>query len=144
MLYQFVGGGGSSAAPVSVNARYTGSATTLPNGSLTITVYGTQTYDTHSAYNNTTGIYTVPISGKYEVTAAIGSSASYAASGIGDQLAITIFLNASQYSFQNEWAQTTLTTSWSVMMTDTLQCNAGDTITVQSIQNLDFLNKFLI
>jgi hypothetical protein len=57
-------------ATESVNACYTNSAagTTIAVSAATIP-YTNKVFDSHSAYNTSTGIYTVPVSGKYLVTA---------------------------------------------------------------------------
>jgi hypothetical protein len=56
--------------PVAVNAKYSLNATIgIPTTTITTVLFDTKSYDTHSAYNTSTGIYTVPVSGKYSVSA---------------------------------------------------------------------------
>lgn len=52
-----------------VNASYANSTTTVNNNSSAFVIYTTQNYDTHNAYNTSTGEYTVPVAGKYHITA---------------------------------------------------------------------------
>ena len=64
-----ISGPSAIAASESVAARYTTVAgQSIPNGgSDTVVVFGTKTWDTHSAFNAATGIFTAPVSGKYSV-----------------------------------------------------------------------------
>jgi hypothetical protein len=65
------------AATESVNANYyTTSTGSMAVGTPATVVFGTKNTDSHNAYNNTTGVYTVPISGKYLVTATVTTTAT--------------------------------------------------------------------
>jgi hypothetical protein len=58
------------AASETVAAVYqTGAGQSIPNNTATPIVYGTKVFDTHSAMNSSTGVYTVPVSGTFEVKA---------------------------------------------------------------------------
>ena len=58
------------AASETVAAVYqTGAGQSIPNNTVTPIVYGTKVFDTHSAMNASTGVYTVPVSGTFEVKA---------------------------------------------------------------------------
>ena len=52
-----------------VAARYTSNSNQTINGTPSTYVYEDLDYDTHNAYNTSTGEYTVPISGKYMISA---------------------------------------------------------------------------
>lgn len=64
-----------------VAARASNSTTTLSNGNNTTVIYPTVAFDTHSAYDSTTGIYTVPVSGKYRMYFSYFDAAARTASG---------------------------------------------------------------
>lgn len=56
-----------------VAARYTSTSTdSIPNGVTTDLIFDTLDGDTHNAYNTSTGVYTFPVSGWYDIDAKIG------------------------------------------------------------------------
>jgi hypothetical protein len=60
------------AANETVAMRYSSSSgQSIPNNLNTIVVYGTKDYDTHGFYNSSSGTATIPVSGKYRITAKI-------------------------------------------------------------------------
>lgn len=65
------------AATESVNASYGLTSAVTPSANAVI-IYDTKVYDSHSAYSVSTGLYTVPVSGKYHVSvsALTGTSAN--------------------------------------------------------------------
>jgi len=67
-------------ATESVTMRATHSSTTVGTSS-TAVVYNTTDYDSHGTYNSSTGIYTVPVQGKYHISAMISSTASSGSTG---------------------------------------------------------------
>jgi hypothetical protein len=71
------------AATESVNMRYFSSSTTV-SGSLATVMYSTKGWDTHNAYNASTGIYTAPVSGKYQVNASIAMTGTFILNSILD------------------------------------------------------------
>lgn len=83
----------------------------------------TPSLDTHSAYNVSTGIYTVPISGIYYVSAKAWITSN-------DAPAISIFQNGAQKTedFFNSISNNSLAGGKTYIA---LQCTAGDQITVQ-------------
>lgn len=72
---QRVSGPSQIAASESVNARYTGSSTSVGT-SATIMIHPNKVFDTHNAYNTSTGRFSCPMSGKYEAGYFFQSSAS--------------------------------------------------------------------
>lgn len=116
------------AATESVNARYYSSSTTI-SGTLATVVFATKSWDTHSAYNNTTGIYTIPVTGKYQVNCSVSSSATLVLNNTLD-IQMQQTGSASQISEQTVYAggaQTALDGN----IGDIFYCLAGDTIKVQ-------------
>lgn len=67
------------AASESVSAKYTCSnAQVITNSNVAVITTLTKIYDSHSGMNATTGVYSVPVSGKYRITIRIaGASAAY-------------------------------------------------------------------
>lgn len=64
-----VSGPSAIAASETVAAKYTSSTTTITLSGSSRFINPTKDFDTHQAYNATTGEYTVPVSGKYRITA---------------------------------------------------------------------------
>lgn len=111
-------------ADASVNARYHAVTATVTS-SASLATYTTKDFDTANAYNS--GTYTVPISGKYQVNAAVVmNNASHTA---GNNVAIQIYKNGSAYS--NGSSSNPAIQFVQVFVNDIVQCNTGDTITIQ-------------
>ncbi len=116
------------AATESVNARYFSSTTSI-SGSLATIVYATKGFDSHNAYNNSTGIYTCPVSGKYQVNSGIATAGTIALNNALD-MQVQQSGSSSQISeslVDAAGAVSNLGTS----VSDTFYCLAGDTIKVQ-------------
>ena len=127
------------AATESVNARYTfvNGGSGLPNSttetlSSTYATY-TKIKDTHNAFNTSTGVYTIPVSGSYQVSSRISVSPSTATTGL---VAATILQGGSATTVsgtQTPFAQATSIAS--AQVTDIFNCLAGDTITLEGFQD---------
>ena len=113
------------AATESVNARYTDTSGGTIGTSAAVYKYQIQSFDSHNAYSTSTGLYTVPVSGKYLVSGALGT-AVVAANQI-----IYIYHNGSAYSA----AQTISSGSanYYVSVTDEVNCLAGDTLAIYAL-----------
>lgn len=70
-------------------------ARTINNTSPTI-VYETTVFDTHGAYNSSTGVYTIPVSGKYNINGRFRTTAH--TSTVGNATSLIIFKNGSVLS----------------------------------------------
>lgn len=123
-----ISGPSAIAATETVAARYYKSTSTTLSG-LTTIIYDTKVYDTHSAMNTSTGVYTVPTMGLYRVTA----------KGLGpitttnDMLSILIRKGTTVQSDDRFYKPSTLNERVSGTSVTTFRANAGDLIDVQMI-----------
>lgn len=116
-------------ATESVNARYFASSTAPGTSASPNTItYTTKDYDSHNAYSS--GTYTIPVSGKYAINAALLQTATTTAAN--EAVVIQIFKNGSQTSGSEVWFTSASTKPISSMVEDQLNCSAGDTITVKA------------
>jgi hypothetical protein len=118
------------AASESVSARYTTVTATSLGASVATTIpWSTKDYDSHNAMNTSTGVYTVPVPGKYRVTARVRSASA-------------TFTTGQAYALQfrkNTVGQAQVALRYgngaAMLMdaqgSDVINCNAGDTIDVQ-------------
>lgn len=68
-----ISGPSQISASESVSARYTQNTNqSIPNSSTTTVVYPIKVWDSHNAYNSSTGVFTTPSSGEYLITASVG------------------------------------------------------------------------
>ena len=123
------------AATESVNAGwYLTTPQSVANGALTVLKFDTKDYDTHNAYNSATGIYTVPVAGKYRASFQYG-------------WASTAVFTAYAYIYKNgalvvQNFQTTDSSNNKLLgvIPKTLNCQAGDTIDFRVQQNTGAIN----
>ncbi len=112
------------AATEDVNARYYASATAV-TGSLATVVWTTKDYDSHLGMAS--GVYTVPVSGKYQVNTALALSGTFA---LNNQSNLVIQKNSSTVSELLDYAAGAETADH-VLLSDIISCVAGDTLKVQ-------------
>jgi hypothetical protein len=112
------------AASESVNARYYASATTI-NGSLATVSWTTKDYDSHGGMSS--GTYTIPVAGKYQVNTALALSGTFA---LNNQSNLVIQKNGVTVSELLDYAAGAETADH-VFLADSISCNQGDTIRVQ-------------
>lgn len=110
-----------------VAALYTGRATGTFNSSFNITTFPTKVVDTHAAYSS--GTYTVPVSGYYDISAYV--SAAHASVVAGDYVGMGIFVNGvekySNYTFAGSTSNIALNPTNSVKSVPLV---AGDLVTI--------------
>lgn len=116
----------SSSIPAIVSARYN-SSTTAPGSSFGVVAYTTQNFDTNSAYNTSTGTYTVPTAGKYIVHAGLLVDGTYA---IGAFSGISIFVNGTEYASKYETMLIATSLGADIFVADTINVSAGDTVQI--------------
>jgi len=128
-----VSGPSAIAATESINLRYTTVAGQTINNTAPVVIFGTKVYDSHSAFNSTTGVFTAPIAGKYRVSAKLTSTAT--AFTVGQDFECLLFKNGSAYSeLGRSWgnaASINLHTGGS----DTVDMLAGQTLSIVGYSN---------
>lgn len=123
------------AANESVNATYKSSASTsISNATVTDLIYATKIFDSHNAYNTSTGIYTAPISGKYTIIGC--ASLSYTASSLIATQFVEINKNSGAEEFVGSITNINSTNNVQTQpvgstVSAIVSLNAGDTIKIQ-------------
>lgn len=112
---------------VAIGATNT-SGQSIPNNSPTIVTNWTKDFDTHGAFNSTTGVFTAPIPGKYRITASI----IYQTSGVAGDWRIDVYKNGTIQ--RGNLINGTLTTFANPIVSLTSNLLAGDTIDVRANQ----------
>lgn len=116
-----------------VSMRARASTTAISSGSNGTIVFPTKAFDTHGAYNSSTGIYTIPVSGKYQITCSVNASTNQSPSSADTRLALSIVKNSSTAISKREAARTTSNFTPTAVVSGTLDLVAGDLINI----NLD-------
>lgn len=111
-------------ATESINARYYASSTSISDTLATI-IWATKDYDSHGGM--TSGVYTIPTAGRYQINSSILTSGTIALNNV---LIMEIQKNGSVVSRFTEYQAATLTNA-DGQIHDIIQCNAGDTIRIQ-------------
>lgn len=112
------------AATESVNARYFASATAI-SGSLATVVWTTKDFDSHNAM--ALGLYTIPVSGKYQFNANIQVTGTIA---LNSTIDLQVQKNSSAVSEFQSFAGGAMTAQ-NAQLSDTIPCLAGDVIRSQ-------------
>lgn len=113
------------AALDSINARYYASSTSL-SGSLATIVWTTKDYD--SMNNMSSGVYTIQVSGKYQINTALYVSGTFA---LGNNLILEVQKNSSVVSRYTNVAGGAVG-NMKAIIADQISCLAGDLIRVQA------------
>ena len=121
-----------------VTARYTSnSGQSIPYASYTTIIYEDLDFDTHGAYNPSTGIYTASVSGYYQVNSFIWMTLSGPGSGV-----ISPFKNGAIY--QDGDASTSISDEQSCSFSGLVRLEKGDTLDMRLYQaSPDTLSKTL-
>lgn len=117
------------AATESVNMRYFSSSTTI-TGSLATIVFTTKDWDSHNAFNIGTGIYTFPVSGRYQVNASIAMTGTFVLNSILD-LQVQQTGSSSHIAESKAYAGGALT-QMNTNVGDIFYALAGDTLKIQA------------
>lgn len=123
------------AASESVNMSANSSTTSVPGTSTdTALVYLFKDYDSHNAYNVSTGVYTVPISGKYRVTGSVQYGSRNI--GVGGTQRLLVYKNGSNYRTLVRMNLANINTAIQQLSGSyTLDCLAGDTLQIYANDN---------
>lgn len=96
-------------------------------------VYETVDYDTHGAYNSSTGTYTVPVNGTYSIAACLRTVGAVFTTNQG--ISIGLFVNGSVKAYIGSWRNTMPTSTGSYAMyaegETEYRLNAGDLVTIR-------------
>lgn len=114
------------AALTDASSRAHGSTTTI-SGTLATIVYATEDYDTFSSYNNATGVFTAPNTGKYQVNAKLLITGTLA---LNDTLIMEIQKAGSVYARETVYIPAAITNA-SISSSDTVNLTAGQTLRIQ-------------
>lgn len=118
-------------ATESVNARYNTSSTSIANTGENAVLFTVKDYDTHNAFNTSTGIYTAPVAGKYQISSSvIFGSATYTSLNAAY---LIIYKNGTNYSVGGFTSvDAAVTRLVGIGIVDQVNLNAGDTIQIRA------------
>lgn len=120
---------------VTVNTAGIQTPTGTLNSSFNTAVFGAISTDTHAAYNTSTGVYTVPVSGYYRASAFL--NINHASAAVNSFIGVGIFTSQSGTTqFQNyERVQATTTVNLMVATSGVFFANAGSTVEVRGLSS---------
>lgn len=120
-----ISGPAQIAASENISARYTTTAgQTIDNTNPTV-VYGTRDFDSHNAYNASTGEYTIPSPGKYEFGTGLTCIQN------NSTFSVFIYKNGVLFSLMDR-NNTPGNITYGVSCADFVSCIAGDIITIRA------------
>jgi hypothetical protein len=120
----------SATEAVALSANVNTTATSFTNAAETVvTGYVTPNVDTHNAFNTTTGVYTAPVSGLYEVTGLI----IFVSNSTGYRYTV-IYKNGAVYQY-GSLTNAVSTDSTGTMASALIPMLAGETISMAGFQN---------
>ncbi len=125
------------AANETVSCRYTTAAgQSIPNNTYTTVVYGTKSYDTHNFMNSSTGVATIPVSGKYSISVLnVWASTTWAT---GQSSVLALYVNGVSYgNIYYLTPQANAAIAFNAILGGSIEANfnAGDTVAVRIQQN---------
>jgi hypothetical protein len=115
----------AASGSASVNARYFASSTSL-SGSLATVVWTTKDFDSQNAMSS--GVYTTPVSGKYQVNVALRVAATFSS---GQNIDLQIQRSGVAVS-EGLYVIAGSIGSQAVALSDIINCTAGQTIQIQA------------
>ena len=126
-----------SSVLTSVNMRATANnAQNYTSGSTSTVIWQTVVFDTNSGYNTSTGIYTVPVNGVYQVSSSLllSSNTTGATTDFFDYI---ILHNGTEYSVTTSAPERIVATNATQQchIQDLVSCTAGDTLAIQVVSS---------
>jgi hypothetical protein len=131
----FIGG----ETPIYLSANKSSSQSIPYNATTTVTNWDGAPWINNypSAWNSTTGVWTCPRAGIYEFNFS-ATLDQHSGSTIGNEFAVTLFLNGSLQSVSDFWAQTSSNTRAPHAITNLIMSlNVNDVVTTRIYQNLN-------
>jgi hypothetical protein len=122
-----ISGPNQVAATETVAMRYTDDAVQALQTSNTVFKFGTKDFDTHNAYSTSTGLFTVPISGKYLITGRM-MTGNVTTLTTSQSLNTSIFKNGAIAQFLQWTNGSGVVTAYTSGGSCTINCKAGDTL----------------
>jgi len=117
-----------------VGAFYSSSAgQSFTNSTLTTAIYATKSFDTHNAMNTTTGLFSAPVSGIYEVKSSAYFATAITATATDIQTVVRV--DGSSIAGTNLTKSGTSTTPLTAQGSFLIRVNAGQTIGIALLQN---------
>ncbi len=126
-----VSGPAAIAATDTVAAAYTDTAGSVISTTLQKYAYATKVFDTHSAYGHS-GIYTIPISGRYQINAILGTAGTTML--IADTYGVGILQNNTLKFYSQVNGNGSGANGWFATPSGILSCVAGDTLCISAIK----------
>lgn len=115
-----------------VAARFTTAAgQSIANGATPTVVFGTKVYDSHNSFNSSTGVFTAPVAGKYQLSAMLTFVSAVFTQGASAAIEMLLLKNgSSDHEFSYFPIMSTQTMRISFNGTTSIQLAAGDTLAV--------------
>jgi hypothetical protein len=129
--------GVTGGAAATVNSRYHGISNSSWSGTATV-LYSTQDYDSNSAYNTSTGVWTCPQTGYYQIDAQV----TFTSTGSDYPFQILINHNSTTVTQVLFTGPTSASTAYSMLVADMVFCSVNDTIKIQ-VENSSGTTNFI-
>lgn len=114
-----------------VAALYIGTPTGTLNNSWNTITFGTKSTDTHNAYSS--GVYTIPVSGHYDISAQTSQNAAYV---LGNEAVISIAIDGTTtYNAVNVAWGTLTENMYPSINVKSVYLRAGQTVAIQCLNN---------
>lgn len=123
-----ISGPSQVAATETVAMRYTDDTVqAISTGAIAVFKMTSKAFDTHNAYSTSTGLYTVPVSGKYRVTGILPTG-NVTTLSTSQSINTAVFKNGSNSQFLQWTNGTGAVTAYTSGGSTILDCKAGDTL----------------
>ena len=110
-----------------------GTPTGTITSSFSLIKYPTVNSDTHASYSTGTGLYTVPVTGYYNISASVNITNTSATSGVGSQIGISLNGAGPSYSQVALCYSSGATTANPTVTVNSIYLTAGTTVQIQAL-----------